>query len=150
MYSSLESVKKKIDWITLLQLLNDEVRLEEDIDLTNLNDPVIIRFMDGAIAAQNEMDPYLRVKYTIPFQTVPERVIDLSDRLTIINLYRRRGELSDKQDSDYKSIVNSLKDISMGKSDLGIASEPQKISNEIKTNKTASDRIFSKDMWNKF
>lgn len=149
-YSTLATVKKKIDERTLIQLLNDEVRPEEDIDLNDTADLVVVRFQDAADAAQAEIDPYLVGRYTLPFSSTPRRVIDISDELTIYNIYKRRPPLSDDQKDIYKAAVKSLIEISKGNADLGIAAEPQNLSNEITTNKTASDKVFNNDMWNKF
>ena len=150
MYSSLDSVTKKINQTTLLQLLNDEARGNDEIDLTDSSDLVVVRFNDAATAAQSEIDPYLRAKYTLPFDSVPQRVIDLSDDLTIYNIYKRRGNIPEDQTIVYKAVQSSLKDISLGKSDLGVANEPQQISNEIRTNKTSKDKIFNNDLWKRF
>lgn len=149
-YSTLETVKKKIDLRSLLQLLNDEVRDEADIDLEDTADIVVIRFNDAADAAQAEIDPYLVGRYTLPFATTPRRVIDLSDDLTIFNIHKRRGSVPDDVRKDKDAAVKSLVEISKGNADLGIASEPQNLSNEITTNKTASDKIFNKDLLDRY
>jgi len=149
-YSTLETVKKKIDERSLIQLLNDEVRDEGDIDLNDTADLVVVRFQDAANAAQAEVDPYLIGRYTIPFASTPRRVIDISDDITIFNIYKRRGSIPEDVRKDKEAAVKSLVLISEGKADLGIASEPQNLSNEITTNKTAADKIFNSDMWNKF
>ena len=149
-YSTLETVKKKIDERSLIQLLNDEVRDEEDIDLNDTADLVVVRFQDAANAAQAEVDPYLIGRYTIPFASTPRRVIDISDDIAIFNIYKRRGVVPEDVRKNYDAAVKSLVKISEGKADLGIASEPQNLSNEITTNKTAADKVFNSDMWKKF
>lgn len=149
-YSTLETVKKKIDERTLLQLLNDEVRQEEEIDLNDPADICVVRFNDAAEAAQAEVDPYLTGRYTLPFATTPRRVIDISDDLTKFNIYKRRGDVPEDVRKDKEAAIKSLIEISKGNADLGIVSEPQNLSNEITTNKTASDKVFNNDMWNKF
>lgn len=149
-YSTLATIKKKIDERTLIQLLNDEVRPEEDIDLNDTADLVVVRFQDAADAAQAEVDPYLIGRYTLPFATTPRRVIDISDDITKFNIYKRRGEVPEDVRKDKEAAVKSLIEISKGNADLGIETEPQNLSNEITTNKTASDKIFNSDMWNKF
>jgi phage gp36-like protein len=149
-YSTLVTIKKKIDERTLIQLLNDEVRAEEDIDLNDTADLVVVRFQDAADAAQAEVDPYLIGRYTLPFASTPRRVIDISDDITKFNIYKRRGEVPEDVRKDKEAAVKSLIEISKGNADLGIAAEPQNLSNEITTNKTASDKVFNTDMWNKF
>ncbi len=149
-YSTLVTVKKKIDLRTLIQLLDDEVRGEDVVDLNDTADLCVVRFQDAADAAQAEIDPYLVGRYTLPFASTPKRIIDLSDELTIYNIHKRRPPLSDDQKDIYKAAIKSLMEISKGNADLGIAAEPQNLSNEITTNKTESDKVFNTDMWNKF
>lgn len=149
-YSTLETVKKKIDERSLLQLLNDEVRPEEEIDLNDTADLCVVRFQDAADAAQAEVDPFLIGRYTLPFATTPRRVIDISDDITIFNIHKRRGSVPENIRKDKEAAVKSLIEISKGNADLGIATEPQNLSNEITTNKTASDKIFTKDLLGRF
>jgi len=122
----------------------------KNIDLEDPADLVVVRFNDAASSAQEEIDPYLRGRYTLPFASTPERVIDLSDDITIYNCYKRRNQVTEEVRHSYKDAVAALKDISAGKADLGVAAEPQNLSNEIKTNKTAADRIFDKDTLDKY
>lgn len=89
-YSTLVTVKKKIDLRTLIQLLDDEVRGEDVVDLNDTADLCVVRFQDAADAAQAEIDPYLVGRYTLPFASTPKRIIDLSDELTIYNIHKRR------------------------------------------------------------
>jgi phage gp36-like protein len=149
-YSTLDTVKKKIDERSLIQLLNDEVRAEVEIVLSDPADIVVVRFQDAADAAQAEVDPYLIGRYTLPFAVTPRRIIDINDDLTLFNIYKRRGSVPEDVRKNRDAAVKSLVEISKGNADLGIATEPQSLSNEISTNKTASDRIFNDDLWTKF
>lgn len=150
MYSTIATFKTKIDLRVLIQLLNDEVRPEAEIDINNPEDPVVVNFNQAASDAQSEIDPYLRGRYTLPFATVPNLIISLSDDITKYNIYKRRNALTEDITNIYKASIKSLEKIEAGKMDLGVANEPQSLSNEIKTNKTANDRIFPKSMWDKF
>jgi phage gp36-like protein len=151
-YSTIDSVSRKMNQTTLIQLLNDEVRADEEIDLTDPNDLIVVRFNQAADEAQQEIDPSLRFRYTLPFVTVPGIITNLSDNFTIYYIYMRRNReiMPDSIMSIRKEGLNTLDDISKGLIDLGIALEPQNISNEIRTNKTAKDRIFDKNLWTKF
>jgi len=149
-YSTLDSVTKKIDQVVLIQLLNDEVRDSSVINLSDPNDLVVQRFEEAASSAQAEIDPYLRGRYTLPLSPVPEIIIDISDDITIYNCHKRRGDIPEDRTENYKMAVKKLDKIGTGKMDIGVANEPQQISNEIKTNKTASDREFNDDMWSKY
>lgn len=150
MYSTTTTVSKKINQRTLIQLLNDEVRPEDEINLNNSADAVVVRFNQAAAEAQAEIDPYLTGRYTLPFATTPTLIIAISDEITIYNCYKRRGEIPEQIQNIYKANVKMLEKISSGMMDLGIADEPQNLSNEITTNKTASDRTFNDNMWEKY
>lgn len=152
MYSTIDSVSKKIDQKALIQLLNDEVRLDSAIDLNSGLDPVVIRFNEAATTAQGEIDPYLRGRYTLPFNTTPDLILSISDNFTIYHIYMRRyrDKMPDSILSSRKEQFKLLEQIQKGILDLGVASEPQSLSNEIRVNKTASDKIFNPDMWHKF
>lgn len=150
MYSTIETVSNKINQTTLIQLLNDEVRPEDEIDLQDSSDPVVVRFNQAASDAQSEIDPYLRGRYTLPFSAVPSLIISISDELTKYYCYKRRGNIPQDIQDEYDRQIKKLEKIQAGKMDLGVANEPQNLSNEIKTNKTSADRIFNKDMWDKY
>lgn len=150
MYSTITTVSKKINQRTLIQLLNDEVREESDIVLNDPADVVVVRFNQAAADAKAEIDPYLIGRYTLPFAATPTLITAISDEVTIYNCYKRRGDIPENIKDIYKNNVKMLEKISSGMMDLGIADEPQNLSNEITTNKTASDRVFNPDMWSKY
>ena len=151
MYSTLESVLKKIDRRTLIQLLNDEVRSDEEINLNDNQDPVVLRFNEAAGEAGALIDPYLRGRYTLPFSEVPIVITSISDELTKYNCYKRRGAFPESIENIYKANIRLLERIEAGKMDIGVPGEQQNLTNEIKTNKSARDRIFNDDdVWDKY
>ncbi len=148
-YSTVDSVKKKIDERVLIQLLDDEVR-GDAVDLTDAADVATVRFQDAADDAQAKIDPYLRGRYTLPLSPVPTLITSISDEITKYNIYKRRGDIPETIISIYKSNIKMLENIQKGIMDIGVADEPQSLKNEITTNKTAADKYFNKDMWDKF
>jgi phage gp36-like protein len=120
------------------------------IDLTDAADLVVVRFTQAAAEAQAEVDPYLIGRYTLPFASTPTLITAISDEITIYNCYKRRGDIPENILNIYKANVKMLEKISSGMMDLGIADEPQNLSNEIKTNKDSDDRIFNDDLWGKY
>ncbi len=152
MYSTIDSVSKRINQQTLIQLLNDEVRNDNEIDLTDSSDNIVVRFNEAADVAQQEIDANLRGRYTLPLTSVPGIIANLSDSFTIYHCYERRSmeNMPDSILSIRKEGLKLLSDINKGLIDIGISTEPQSISNEIKTNKTSSDRMFNSDLWDKY
>lgn len=149
-YSTIDTVKKKIDLRILLQLLNDDVRPEEEINLNDEADPVVINFNQCADDAQVEIDPYLRGRYKLPLSPVPGLIVSISDEITKYNIYKRRGNIPEEIMNIKKANDKMLEKIADGKMDIGVSNEPQSLKNEITTNKTAADKYFNKDLWNKF
>jgi len=149
MYSTIDTVTKKINKTTLIQLLNDEVRPEEEVNLADAADVVVLRFNEAAEEAQGEIDPYLRGRYTLPLSTVPKIITSISDSFTIYHIYERRNRenMPDSILSIRKEGFKLLTDIQKGILDIGVEGEPQNLSNEITVNKDDTDRIFNQDMW---
>lgn len=152
MYSTIDTVTKKINQTTLIQLLNDEVRPEEEINLTDVNDVVVIRFNEAASDAQSEIDSYLRGRYTLPFAVVPKIIASIADSFSIYHCYvrRNRENMPESILTIRKEMFKLLEQIQKGILDIGVSGEPQNISNEITVNKTANDRIFNNELWNKY
>ena len=152
MYSTIDTVTKKINRTTLIQLLNDEVRPDDEVDLTDAADPVVIRFNEAADEAQGEIDPYLRGRYTLPLAVVPKIITSISDSFTFHHVYERRNRenMPDSILSIRKEGFKLLTDIQKGILDIGVANEPQNLSNEITVNKTDCDREFNKDVLDKY
>jgi len=81
-YSALSDILKQMDEATLVELTDDAGAGAVDED-------VVTR----AIAdADEEIDAYLAVKYSLPFSTTPNLVRKLSVDLAICNLYARRDD----------------------------------------------------------
>ena len=152
MYSTIDTVLKKINQTTLIQLLNDEVRPEEEVDLSEPTDVVVLRFNEASEESQGEIDPYLRGRYTLPLATVPKIITSISDSFTIYHCYERRNRenMPDSILSIRKEGLKLLEQIQKGIQDIGVSGEPQNLSNEITINKTDDDRIFNQDVWDKY
>ena len=151
MYSTIDSVTKKIDSKLLIQLLDDENR-QDQVDLTDPEDACVINFNNAATAAQEEIDPYLRQRYSLPLAIVPTRIKDLSDDITIYNCYKRRDAsgIPDSIISIRKDAIATLTKIQKRELDLGIESEAEEPAATFKVNKTAADKIFNNDLMSRF
>lgn len=152
MYSTITTVIKNIDSVTLIQLLNDEGRDESAIDLEDSTDAIVLRFNEKASAAQEEIDPYLRGRYTLPLSTVPKRIIDISNDLTIYNCYKHRSgdNIPDSRIKIRNDAIKFLQDVQARKQDLGLAEESEPASSIFNVNKTSSDKIFNNDLMSKY
>jgi phage gp36-like protein len=153
MYSTIDSVKNKMALRTLLELLNDESRLDDAIDLTNPSDLITIRFNQAASDAKEEIDPCLRARYALPLANVPKLITAISDDITIYNIYKRRmmDNMPESILAMYKNTVKIREQIQKGTLDLGIEkiSDTQVNAGEFRVNKTASSKIFNDDMWSR-
>lgn len=154
MYSSVVSVKKKIDEKYLLQLLNDENRPTEEVDWEDEADVCVVRFNQAAVDAADEIDPYLRGNYKLPFTEAPKEIIAISDDITIYNIYKRRNRenMPDSITDIYKSCIKKLEKYQNGTLLLDVEKVVDEVGSDsvIKTNKTSSDRIFSNELWKRY
>lgn len=154
-YSTIESINKKIDMSLLLQLLNDENRQEEEIDLTSDDDAIVIRFNQIVTEVADEIDNSLRSRYKLPISKASSTIQSISDDRVIYNVKKRRmrDNMPESEQKIYNDSTKQLQQIQRGELILDLeplSSETTGISGEIRVNKTESDRIFNRDMWNRY
>ncbi len=146
-YSTLADLQKLLPVDVLVQLTDDENLGPQTIDAANLDHAAIIARVDEAIAtADGLVDGYCGAKYAVPLAApVPPIVKGLSMDLAIYYLYARRT-IPEKIAVKYDKAVATLKDISRGLLTLGVQDEPAPSrADAASTNKTASDRVFTRD-----
>lgn len=154
-YSTLNSIQKKIDINLLLQLLNDENRQEEEIDLTSDDDAIVIRFNQIVTEVADEIDNSLRSRYRLPISKASNTIQSISDDRVIYNVKKRRmrDSMPESEQKIYNDSTKQLQQIQRGELVLDLeplSSETTGISGEIRVNKTADDKIFNKDMWDRY
>lgn len=142
-YSTLTDIQDIIKEQFLIQLTDDENTGSVDTAKT-----------DKAIADADELiDGYLRGRYTLPLSPVPGLIRKLSVDIAIFNLYSRRpeGDSTPELITDrFKSAVDTLKQIQKGVVSLGVAGDETPEPGAYETNKTDDDRVFDKDLLDKF
>jgi phage gp36-like protein len=154
-YSTFESVNSVIDLTILKQLLNDENRQDEDIDLTDPNDPIVTRFNQIVNEVADEIDNSLRGRYKLPLSKTSNTIQSLSDDRVVYNAKKRRlrDSISDSEQKIYTDGTKQLASIRQGDLVLDlepVSSDTTGISGEIRVNKTEADRIFNKHMWDRY
>lgn len=130
----------------------DQVPEQKIIELTddeNLGEVNTAR-VDKAIAtAGSIIDGYLRGRYTLPLDIVPDLIKTIAVDLSVFKLYERRREMDMPETlvNRYKNAVKLLEQIQKGLISLGIEDTASAAggSGSYKTNKTAEDREFSKE-----
>ena len=143
-YSSLSDI--------LSTLSESEIaRLTDDAQGKTVNQDIV----NEAITKGDEfLNGYLRSRYSLPLSTVPALVKDISVELAIYNLFLRRyrTKMPESADSQYKATIKTLEQIQKGFINLGIEPKAQEGGQvgTFRTNKTSSDRLFSKDLLNGF
>jgi phage gp36-like protein len=137
-YSTIDDLMKLIPEEILTQLTDDE----------NTGAPVATRVEEAIEQADSEIDSYCAMKYTVPFDPVPEIVKKCSVDIAIYNLYSRRVEdLPPTRSDRYRNAVRQLEGIAKGAVSMGTghAAEPQANRDESPVNtKTAEDRMVTK------
>jgi len=146
MYCKIKDILNNIERGELISLVNDENR--SSVDLSDNADPCVIRIQEAISQADEEINGYLRSRYTLPFQTVPESVYFISIDIAIYRLYQRRHRLDmpESLTSIYHDRKRELEKIQRGEILLYIQEEPSVPASavDILTNKTPEDKIFSK------
>ena len=154
-YSTFDSVSKKVDRNYLIQFLNDENRQDEEIDLTDLADPIVIRLTQIAEETAEEIETFLRGRYKLPLSKVPTVIQSISDDRVIFYVKKRRfrNNLEEGEQKLFDATTKTLEKIGRDQMELDaefLNNDSKGISGEIRTNKTAGDKVFNKEMWSKF
>lgn len=147
MYSTRDDIKKLLPEEAIIQLTDDENLNPSSIDPEDPDHASIIARVDEAIkTADAEIDGYCAARYSVPFSPVPPVVSKLSVELAIYYLHSRRT-IPEKIEKRYDKAVARLKDIARGLLTLGVDPEPDAAAgaDSAATNRTAGDRLFTRD-----
>jgi len=142
MYCTLEDIKKAIPESDIVQLTDDETGSLID------NEKV-----EEAIAyAEDIINGYLRGRYPVPIDPVPGLIRRLAVDLAIYQLYSRRLGLEMPQSiiDRRKEVIRLLENIQAGKLTLGIETRDSPGQGYYKGSKKEEDKIFNKDLLNRF
>lgn len=153
-YCTIENLKKAIDEQIIIDLSND---LNEDSPApTEINEDNVNKQI---VKADARINGYLRGRYVIPLDPVPGEIEGISVDISLYFLYTRRPHrgVPKEIDDKFKDAIYLLKDIKKGDflidaTTLGGGTSEESVagSGDIRTNKTASDRIFNKDLMSRF
>lgn len=139
MYCTIDDIKKQVQESTLIEITDDS--LSGQINTYMVDETILY--------AETLIDGYLRGRYTLPLQSLPEIVKVIAIDLSIYRLYSRRfhTDMPDSINDKYKNSIKLLEQIQKGIVSLGIETvgTPPELG-EYKTNKTYQDRIFTKEL----
>jgi len=137
-YTTLANLKKHIPAKQIEQLTDDHG-----------TGSIVQEVVDDSIAtAQEEIDGYMKGRYPddIEDSDLPPMIIDIATKLSAYNLYARKlnATMPAAIEMKYKNAIKQLEKIQAGKiSPFPEADEPT----VIKSNKTATDRTYTSDVW---
>lgn len=141
-YCVLQDIIDVISEEIVVQLTDDDNQAAVDEDK-----------VDKAITRADEMiDAHLRNRYDVPFSVVPELIHNVSTDLAIYYLYDRRLniQIPESIEKRYEKAIEILKSLQSGLLVLDSADAGGSKPSEYRTNKTADDRIFNKDVLEQF
>ena len=98
MYCTLDDIKKQLQETTLIEITDDNLSGQINTDVVD----------ETTLYADTLIDGYLRGRYTLPLQSIPEIVRVLATDLSIYRLYSRRFH-TDMPDSINDKYKNSIK-----------------------------------------
>jgi len=143
MYCTLDDIKKQIQETTLVEITDDNLSGQINTDVID----------ETILYADTLIDGYLRSGYTLPLQTLPEIVKVIAIDLSIYRLYSRRfhTDMPESIKDKYKNSIKLLEQIQKGIVSLGIETvgTPPNLG-EYRVNKTYQDRIFTKELMDRF
>jgi len=148
MYCAIADIIKDLPKVELINLANDENRLESVINLNTDSDVLVVRMNEIISDSDQQIDAYLRNKYVLPLTTTPQRVKKYSKIITIYNLYLRRFPIDTPYKAEYDKIISELKDVQRGNVVLDFPTNDVNAdvdSNIYASNKSESDKLFSDD-----
>ena len=148
-YSTITDILKDLPLKELVNLTNDENRPINDINLSSDADIVVVRVKKAIADADNEIDAYLRSRYTLPLQNVPSLITKISCDIAIYNLFCRRFRVDIPYRDVYLSRIAELKLIQNGQMSLDISSDIDKQGYYL-TNKNSDSKIFNSETLNQF
>ncbi len=142
MYCTLDDIKKQVQETTLIEITDDSLSGQINTDVVD----------ETILYADTLIDGYLRGRYTLPLQTVPEIIRVIAIDLSIYRLYSRRfhTDMPDSINDKYKNSIKLLEQIQKGVVSLGIETvgTPPKLG-EYRVNTTLKNRIFTKELLDK-
>jgi len=152
MYCTIEDILKELDKLLLIELVNDENKSPDEIDLEDEESNCVIRINEQIKNASDEIDGYLAGKYPTPLSIVPNLIKLVCKDIAIYNLYKRRHRLDMPESITqiYNYRVKLLDQIQKGNVQLGLSPNPTTGENVIKINKIPEDRLFGKDVLDTF
>jgi len=153
MYCSITDILKDLPRLELINLANDENRAESVINLTSTSDVLVIRVNSIIADSDEQINVYLRGKYTLPLTNIPARVVKYSKIITIYNLYLRRFPVDTPYKAEYDKIITELMNVQKGMVFLDFPetdSNADVESNNYVSSKTSADRIFNDTLLNTY
>lgn len=115
MYSTLDNLLALLPEAALIKLSNDQSGATA-VDMTTI---------EAAIAqGDTVIDGYVGVQRQVPLDPVPGLIKTISANLAIFNLYRRRNQVPEIWESQYKADVAVLVKISTGQISFGGDDKP--------------------------
>lgn len=142
MYCTLDDIKKAIPETNIIQLTDDAGTGQ--IDTEKINDAISY--------AEQLINGYLRGRYTLPLDPVPELIRHMATDLAIFHLYSRRFELEMPQSmmDKYKNAVKLLEQIQKGLIRIGAEVEASPGQGYYKSNRTTEDKVFTREILKQF
>lgn len=148
MYITITELCQDIPEIEAVNLCNDEERPQkseenpEGWDLSASDDAVVIRLEQAIKDATEEINGYLRKRFTLPFENIPDRIKKLCKGITRYNLFSRRmADIPEGVLKQYQEIQTELEQIKNG--EIEVELPPDKI---YVSNKSSEDRVFTAEV----
>lgn len=143
-YSTITDILFDLPKNEVINLTNDEKRQADQINFKNSDDECVKRVNKAIEDADQEINGYLRSRYSLPILETPKLLTKISKDIAIYNLFCRRFRIDIPFREVYLSRVKELVLIQKGDINLDIPESTEDNSGVYLINKTSADRLFSK------
>lgn len=136
--------------ITSTVTSDDLVQLTNDLGGTTVDSNKIT---DAIAYVDNIIDGYLRSRYLLPLNSIPDELKYIAIDFTVYRLYSRRmfANVPENLLQRYKEIQTILKDLQSGRFSLGIEDTNEVENKNMKTNKSftsaSGNRYYTDEKW---
>ena len=133
-YATIDDILKQLPEATLIELTDDD---DDGV--------VVVETVTRAIEdADEEIDSFLAVRYSLPFSTAPRLARKFSVDIAVCNLYARRpGTIPDERAKNCDRAREMLEKIAGGDLRLDVPEPAEDADTGVHVTTSKSDRIFS-------
>lgn len=132
----------------LLEVFTEDelIRLTDDDNTGSIDSARVTAAISKADAL---IDGYCRAQNTVPFESTPALIADISVSLSAYYLWkrRRRGQIDEERKIAYDEAIKTLEGINRGTIQINNVDNPHNTGALVSSNKTSSNVDYTSTVW---